>query len=118
MNKLLGIFCLKIIFIFYFFSFLIAGAYSLPLNDFKSSENENYGYIIQYKESPLGLKENELKETALKNADKIEEYSDYNPVKYVYSFFSLEPDEVSDAVYKHEAKLDKKHSIIKKKIIY
>ena len=108
---------MRIVSILFLFIILIVGAYSLPLNDFQISEGENEGYIVQYKEKPLGLKESELKESAFENAEKIEKYSDYNPVKYVYSFFTLEPEEVSDAVDRHEVKLDREHSRVKREII-
>ena len=117
MNKIINLFCLRIVSILFLFIILIVGAYSLPLNDFQISEGENEGYIVQYKEKPLGLKESELKESAFENAEKIEKYSDYNPVKYVYSFFTLEPEEVSDAVDRHEVKLDREHSRVKREII-
>ena len=97
--------------------FFFTSALTPDENNLENSETENNGYIIKYKEKPILLKEAELKEIAFKNVEKINSYSDYNPIKYIYPIFAIEPDEIYDELNQHKNKVEKEHSRVEREII-
>ncbi len=80
-------------------------------------ENEFSGYIVEFEEKPIKVRESELKEELKENNEYIEESSPLNPFRlYAQIFTVTDQSQVQKKVQQQRNKVDSEHSRVKNRI--